>query len=101
MLLQKAVQLEPGNARYAYVLAVALNSIGQSEAAIRTLTDARLQFPDDYDIGWALATILRDTGETDSALELIRQMRQDYPEDQNLESLESSLRSSIRSAPTP
>ena len=48
--LERAYDLEPGNARYAYVYAVALNSLGLVDEAVAILDKARQDFPDDAEI---------------------------------------------------
>jgi tetratricopeptide (TPR) repeat protein len=48
--LKQAHELEPGNARYIYVYAVALNSGGLVDDAVAVLDEARRDFPDDAEI---------------------------------------------------
>jgi tetratricopeptide (TPR) repeat protein len=48
--LERAYNLDSGNARYAYVYAVALNSRGSVAEALTVLEAARLRFPEDADI---------------------------------------------------
>ncbi len=48
--LRRAYELEPGNPRYAYVYAVALNSLGLVDEAVAVLEQARRDFPDDAEI---------------------------------------------------
>ena len=43
--LERAVELAPDNARYAYVYGVGLNSAGRSEKAIAVLTSAHSRHP--------------------------------------------------------
>ena len=66
--LEKAVNLAPDAARYAYVYGVALNSTGQAEAGILALAKAHELHPNDRDILFALATINRDMGRTTKAV---------------------------------
>ena len=54
--LELATRLEPGNARFAYVYAVALHSIGKVDAAIARLEKALVAHPNDRDILQALAS---------------------------------------------
>jgi tetratricopeptide (TPR) repeat protein len=56
--LQRAYDLDPGNPRYAYVYAVALNSLGIVDEALAVLAKAREDFPDDAEIQsfWMLLT---------------------------------------------
>jgi tetratricopeptide (TPR) repeat protein len=60
--LKRAAGIEAGNARYIYVYAVALNSVGQSELAIDVLQDATTRFPRDVNILEALIAFHRDAG---------------------------------------
>jgi predicted CXXCH cytochrome family protein len=48
--LKRAAELEPGQSRYAYVYAVALQSLGNSAEAHRILADASLKSPSNVDI---------------------------------------------------
>ena len=59
--LQKAVELAPEDARYAYVYAIGLNSVGRSQDALAILKQANARHPADTDILTALATISRDS----------------------------------------
>jgi len=77
--LGAASELEPDNARYAYVYAVALNSLGQPDAAIALLSNARRRFPADFDVHWALATMLRDQGRRDEAMTVATELARVYP----------------------
>jgi Flp pilus assembly protein TadD len=48
--LRQATVLEPDNARFGYVLAVAYHSLGQSDAAVELVRELTLQHPDDPNI---------------------------------------------------
>ena len=89
--LQRAAELQPGNSRYRYVLAIALNSGGDPDAAIAILETAHREFAGDFDIAWALATISRDRGNTDRALEMTRQLAARYPDNPDVSALLDSL----------
>jgi tetratricopeptide (TPR) repeat protein len=89
--LQKAAALAPNNSRYAYVLAIALNSLGQADAAIATLREARVQFPGDFDIAWSLATLLRDSGNLAGARKVAEDLAAQRPDDANVRKLLESL----------
>jgi predicted CXXCH cytochrome family protein len=54
--LERATVLEPGNARFAYVYAVALHSTGKSEAAITKLKAALVAHPNNREILEALVS---------------------------------------------
>lgn len=89
--LEEAARLAPENPRYTYVLAIALNSLGQPDAAIATLRDARARFVGDFDIAWALATLLRDTGNLEGAREIAVELAGQRPGDANVKMLLESL----------
>ena len=61
--LERATMLEPGNARFAYVYAVALHSAGKAEAAIAKLKKEILAHPNDRNILEALASFHEARGE--------------------------------------
>jgi predicted Zn-dependent protease len=61
--LERATALEPGNARFAYVYAVALHSTGKADAAIAKLGKALLAHPNDRNILEALASFHDARGE--------------------------------------
>ena len=89
--LQAAATLQPDNARFVYVYAVALNSLGRADEAVATLTAAKERFPGDFDIHWALATILRDQGRTDEARAVALELQSVYPGIPPLQELLRSL----------
>ena len=89
--LRRAAELQGTNARYLYVYAVALNSLGQSDAAIDLLLRGKDDFPADFDIHWALATMLRDVGRADAAKEIAENLAVRYPEVQQVQTLTNSL----------
>ncbi|HEX7980418.1 MAG TPA: cytochrome c3 family protein, partial [Gemmatimonadaceae bacterium] len=60
----RAAGLEPGNARFAYVNAIALHSSGKSDAAIAQLRAALQLHPVDGDIIAALADFYRQRGDS-------------------------------------
>ncbi len=90
--LQKAVELEPDNERFVYVLGVALNSLGRGDEALSVLYSARDHFPESFDIAWALATMLRDSGDTHAALQVAQDMNDRFPETAGVLALIESLR---------
>lgn len=89
--LREAARLAPGNAQFAYVYGVALNSIGQPDDAVRVLSHAWEQFPEHFSIGWTLATISRDRGDIDAARALAGQLVERFPERPQARQLLSSL----------
>jgi tetratricopeptide (TPR) repeat protein len=58
----RASSLAPDNPRYAYVYAIALNSMGKPAAALRVLGEVYRRHPYDRDVLLGLASILRDEG---------------------------------------
>ena len=64
---ERATILEPANARFAYVYAVALHSLGKVEAAIARLEKAYLAHPNDRDIVQALASFHQARGDSAAA----------------------------------
>ncbi len=77
----KAAALEPDNPRHSYVLGIALNSIGESERAIRVLDETHVTHPNNRDILVALITIHRDTGSLPRARELAERLVKAHPND--------------------
>jgi tetratricopeptide (TPR) repeat protein len=65
--LARAVELEPDNARYAYVYAVALDAAGKQAAAIDVLEEAHKRHQNDREILAALVNYARKAGKTDIA----------------------------------
>ena len=65
--LERAAILESANARFTYVYAVALHSMGQVKAAIARLEQAHLVHPNDRDILQALASFHEARGESAAA----------------------------------
>lgn len=65
--LGRAAELEPANARYTYVYAVALHSSGEVEQGIEVLEEALPRFPYDRDVLAALVAFHRDRGDAGQA----------------------------------
>jgi Flp pilus assembly protein TadD len=89
--LQKAVLLEPDNARYGYVYGIALNSAGKVEEAIATLTAIDTLRPYDLDILGALISVNREAGNNKAALVYARKAAEALPDDPNLKQLIKDL----------
>ena len=89
--LARAAQLEPDNARYAYVHAVALNGAGQGAQARRVLVAALSRHPYDRDILLALALLERDAGERAGALGHARRLAEVEPDDPQVRRLVAEL----------
>jgi tetratricopeptide (TPR) repeat protein len=90
--LRQAAQLAPENQRFAYVEGIALNSLGQTDAALIVMQQAHLRFAGDFDIAWALATLLRDHGDTDAAKAVVDSLEEHHPGDIRIQSLRDTLR---------
>ena len=93
--LRIAAELAPENGRFVYVLGVALNSLGHQDDALMLLAQARIDFPGDFDIGWALTTILRDAGFTLEALNLANDLVQQFPANAEIAALRDALAGSL------
>jgi tetratricopeptide (TPR) repeat protein len=66
--LAQAARLAPDNARYAYVQAIALNSLGKRAEALALLRVTQTRHPDDLDTLNALVSIQAEAGDAKGAL---------------------------------
>jgi len=82
--LRRATQLAPENPRYAYVLAVALNSTGQTAAALKEVRRALDRNPGNLDLLIAGASFGRDSGDTEAIREFVQELINRYPNDPNV-----------------
>ena len=85
MLFRSAAELAPNNARYGYVLAVALEQTGQRSEAVRTLDEVLKRHPYDPDAlsvgaGWAL-----QRGDRQMALDYLTTLRTLRPDDRAIQ----------------
>jgi tetratricopeptide (TPR) repeat protein len=78
--LAEAARLDPGNARYAYVQAVALNDMGRPQQALKVLEAALKRQPYDRDLLSGLAFYTARLGSHDAALGYVKQLRELDPE---------------------
>jgi predicted CXXCH cytochrome family protein len=90
--LLRATELDPGQARYAYVYAVGLYSAGRAEEAVALLKASLAQHPDDRDILLALMNYSRDAGDFAAALAYAERAALMMPRDPNLAALIDQLR---------
>jgi hypothetical protein len=67
--------LEPANARFSYVYAVALHSTGKSDAAIKRLEKTLVVHPNDRNILQALASFYQARGEKAAAEKYAERLR--------------------------
>jgi predicted CXXCH cytochrome family protein len=88
----KAAELEPDNARYAYVHAVALNSGGRREEATAVLRQTLKRHPGNREILLALVSFNRDSGDAAAALGYAEQLAAIAPNDRNIADLVRKLR---------
>jgi Flp pilus assembly protein TadD len=89
--LAKAADLEPDNARYSYVYAVALQSSGRLSEAIQVLEAARRRHPGDLETLSALVTFSREADRREQALEYARQLQQLVPDNPSVDQLVQEL----------
>jgi tetratricopeptide (TPR) repeat protein len=75
--LTRAAQLEPDNARYAYVQALAVKSTGDLDQSIAILKLALERHPHDPDILAALVTINQERGNQEEAFDFARRLKED------------------------
>jgi tetratricopeptide (TPR) repeat protein len=90
--LRRAAELDPGQARYAYVYAVALHSAARVDVSMAILEESLARHPDDRDTLQALMTFSRDSGDVGSALEYAERLARIPPTDPNLAGLIQDLR---------
>jgi tetratricopeptide (TPR) repeat protein len=74
--LERAAELRPDLPRYPFVLAIALNDIGESDRALAVLIGAHQRHPGDREILGALVAIYREQGLLDSAAEYAAKLAQ-------------------------
>jgi tetratricopeptide (TPR) repeat protein len=91
-LLAKAAALQPNNARYSYVYAVALQSSGQVDQAIRILEQTHKRRPADRLVLQALVSFEQGKGDMRSAKIYAEQLFQLSPDDPQAKALYNSLR---------
>jgi predicted CXXCH cytochrome family protein len=82
--LGAATHDEPGNARYAYVYAIALNDSGKTGAAIETLENSIKPHPYDRDSLAALVNFLEQSGDPAKALTYANRLDQLEPGNQQV-----------------
>ncbi len=90
--LRRAAELDPGQARYAYVYAVALHSAARVDASMAILEESLARHPDDRDTLQALMTFSRDSGDVGSALEYAERLARIGAADPNLSDFIQDLR---------
>jgi tetratricopeptide (TPR) repeat protein len=93
--LRRAADLDPAQARYAYVYAVGLHSAGRIGDAIAALEESLARHPDDRDTLQALMTFSRDSGDVGAALEYAERMARITPADPSLAGLIQDLQRQV------
>ncbi len=89
--LNHAAELDPGQARYAYVYAVALHSAGRAGEAVAILKENLTRHPDDHDTLLALISFDREAGDVSSALQFAERLGQAFPNEPGLAGLLQDL----------
>jgi Flp pilus assembly protein TadD len=85
--LRQASEFAPDNARYAYVYAIVLNSIGSQGEAMELLETTHKRHPADRDTLLAIVSIAQETGDFATALTHARELVTLYPTDMELRML--------------
>ena len=99
--LRRAAELDPHQARYAYVYAVALHSVGRGGDAITELKENLARHPGDRDTLFALISFSRDGGDAGAALDYAEQLARITPEDRGLTALIEELRHQVANKASP
>ena len=89
---RKATELDPGQARYAYVYAVALHSAGRGNEAMAALKENLIRHPNDRDTLSALISFSRESGDLNSALDYAERLQRITPDGPGLTGLIQDLR---------
>jgi tetratricopeptide (TPR) repeat protein len=90
--LAQAVRLAPDNVRYAYVQAIALNSLGKRTEALALLRATQARHPDDLDTLNALVSIQAEAGDAKGALVYAEKMAVLMPDDPSVRRLLADLK---------
>ena len=90
--LRQAAVLDPGQARYAYVYAVGLNSIGRRDDAIVVLQEGLRAHPNNLEMLSAAMNFSREKGDNAAALEYAERLARLLPDDSRLGDLIRELK---------
>jgi len=85
--LARSANLDADNTRYAYVLAIGLQSAGKVDESLAALADADRRHPYDLDILQALVSMNLQAGRPDAALLYARKLVEVLPEDPGIRGL--------------
>jgi predicted CXXCH cytochrome family protein len=94
--LGAAARDEPGNARYAYVYAIALNDAGKTAAAIDTLQSSIKAHPYDRDSLIALVNFLEQSSDAAKALTYADRLAELEPNNQQVQQMLKELREHLQ-----
>ena len=89
---RKATELDPGQARYAYVYAVALHSAGRGNEAMAALKENLIRHPNDRDTLSAQISFSRESGDLNSALDYAERLQRITPDGPGLTGLIQDFR---------
>jgi Flp pilus assembly protein TadD len=90
--LRQAAALDPGQARYAYVYAVGLNSSGRRDDALAVLKEGLRGRPNNLERLSAAINFSREKGDVAAALEYAERMARLRPDDSRLADLVRKLK---------
>lgn len=90
--LRQAAVLDPGQARYAYVYAVGLDSAGRRDDAFAVLKESLRGHPNNLDLLSMAITVSRAKGDVAAALDYAERLARLVPDDRNLSGLVQELR---------
>ena len=99
LALEQAANLARENARYGYVHAVALHSMGRREDAIKALQQVQERHPGDRETLAALVSFEQEAGNSAGALAYAEKLMAIMPEDPNLRRLVEELKKRTAAAP--
>jgi Flp pilus assembly protein TadD len=94
--LKRAVDLSPEDARFAYVYAVALNSLGQRDKARAELDRALALHPGDRDLLSGAIAFSRDAGDAGATLRFAERLSAVVPDDADLAAFVAALRRQVK-----
>jgi predicted CXXCH cytochrome family protein len=90
--LSQAASLDPGQARYAYVYAIALHSAGRRDDALAVLRNSLKMHPNDRDALSAAIILSREKGDAAGALSYAERLSRLMPGDREIDVLIKQLR---------
>ncbi len=95
-LLGAAARGDPGNARYAYVYAIALNDAGKTGDGIETLENSIKAHPYDHDSLAAIANFLEQSGDPAKALTYANRLNELEPNNPQVQLMLKELREHLQ-----